>query len=63
MKTIKMIVELTYDDDMMHGQERESIYWFENDILFQKADGEELTLHSNEIGDTVGTIKVLKVLI
>lgn len=61
MKTIKLVVELTYDDNVMHGTEQESIDWFENDILLQKAEGEELLLHSNEIGDTIGTVKVLDI--
>ena len=61
MKTLRMTIELTYDDDMMHGVEQESIDWFENDILLNKAGGEDLLLHSNEIGDTIGTIKVLDI--
>jgi len=61
MKTLRITVELTYDDNLMHGNEQESIDWFENDILMQKAEGEELRLHSTEIGDFIGTIKVLRI--
>lgn len=61
MKTLKLVIELTYDDDAMHGNEQESIDWFENDILLQKVEGEELHMHSNEIGDTIGTVKVLDI--
>ena len=61
MKILRMTVELTYDDDMMHGVEQESIDWFENGILLNKIGGEDLLLHSNEIGDTIGTIKVLDI--
>jgi len=57
MKTIKLTVELKYDDKMMHGDDKESIDWFYNYIL--KKD--KLFLHSNEIGDEVGTIKVLNI--
>ena len=28
MKTIKLLIELTYDEDMMHGEDPESIRWF-----------------------------------
>jgi len=37
MKTLKLVIELTYDEDAVHGNEQESIDWFENDILLQKA--------------------------
>jgi len=61
MKTLKMVIELTYDDDGMHGDDQDSIDWFENDILLQKAEGEELFLHSKEINDTIGAVKVLSI--
>ena len=52
MKTIKLSIELEYDDAVMHGDDNESKAWFYHDILF----GEKLIVHSNEIGDTVGHI-------
>ena len=61
MKTITLTVELTYDPDLIHGDDKEAIEWFENDILRQKAGPELLLLHSNEIGDTIGEIKVLDI--
>lgn len=51
-----MVVELTYNEDVMHGDDPEGIDWFRNALL---APEEELLLHSNEIGDTVGEVKVL----
>jgi hypothetical protein len=53
MKTIKLEIEFTYDPDSMHGNDADSIRWFYRDVL-----GGELILHSNEIGDEVGTVKV-----
>lgn len=62
MKTIKMVVELKYDAKMMHGKDKESIEWFFEDILKSKRKN-DLILHSNEIGDEVGAIKVIKILV
>ena len=59
MKTIKLLVELTYDEDLMHGEDPESIRWFRDEILMCEIR-EGLLLHSNEIGDTVGSIRVLQ---
>lgn len=61
MKTITLTVELTYDPDLMHGDNQDDISWFENDILLQKAGPELLLLHSDYIGDTLGEIKVLSI--
>ena len=61
MKKIKMTIELKYDDKMMHGNNKESRDWFYNDILKSKRKN-DLVLHSNEIGDEIGTVKVLEVL-
>lgn len=56
-----MTIELKYDDKMMHGNNKESRDWFYNDILKSKRKN-DLVLHSNEIGDEIGTVKVLEVL-
>ena len=57
MKTIKLLVELTYNNDIMHGDDPDSIVWFNDEIL-----GNDLILWSNELGDEVGFIKVLEIL-
>jgi len=57
MKTIKLLVELTYNNDTMHGDDPDGIVWFNDEIL-----GDDLILHSNELGDEVGLIKVLEIL-
>ena len=60
MKKIKMIIELNYDAKLMHGDDKESIDWFYKNILGSKRKN-DLSIHSNEIGDEIGTIKVVKI--
>ena len=54
---LTLTIELTFDANAMHGDDPEEREWFFDTILL----GEELILHSNEIGDTVGTVKVLSI--
>lgn len=58
MKKIRMEIELEYDDDTMHGDCEESRQWFLGTILSDRTG--DLLLHSNEIGDEVGTVTVLR---
>lgn len=60
MTTLRMEIELTYDGDIMHGDDPESISWFRDHILMGR-DG-KLLLHSNEIGDEIGAIRGLRIL-
>ena len=62
MKKIKLLVELKYDDKMMYGgdKDKEAKDWFLKDILGSKRKA-DLILHSNEIGDEIGEIKVLEI--
>ena len=57
MKTIKMLVELTYDNNIMHEDDADSIAWFNDEVL-----NGEVVAWSNEIGDELGFIKVLEIL-
>ena len=57
MKTIHLLISLTYDDELMHDDDERGRKWFDKDVL-----GKGLYLHSNEIGDTVGEVKVLPML-
>jgi hypothetical protein len=62
MKMAKKLLDirtvLEYDDDIHGGDEGFS--WFCNDILMSNI-GEDLLLHSNEIGDTIGQVYVREV--
>ncbi len=59
MKTIKLLLELTYEDDIVHGNCPEALGYFYKEVL---GDRIGLMLHSNELGDTIGTVKVLEIL-
>lgn len=57
MKTITLTIELTYDDQMMYLNDMEARDWFFQDILRE----DELSLFSEEMGDEVGSVKVLAI--
>ena len=56
MKKIKLLIELEYDDDIVHGDDPEAIEWFNNELV-----SDHLLLWSNDIGDEIGSIKVLEI--
>jgi hypothetical protein len=60
VKTIRLEIELTYDDDLMHcgDEDQEAKEWFYNSLMFPQ---DLLILHSNEIGDEIGEVKVLSI--
>ena len=60
MRTIRLEIELTYDDDIMHCGERdqEAKAWFYH-VLLEPPD--RLILHSNDIGDAIGEVNVLSI--
>ena len=57
MKKIKFEATLTYDNKIMHGNDKEAIKWFYNNIL-----KDTLILHSNEIGDEIGAVKIKRII-
>ena len=58
MRTIRMTIDLTYDDTVWHGDDEESIAWFKK-LLW----GDDLQLGDfGEAGDTIGRVKVLEVM-
>ena len=59
MKKLLLKIELTYNDKIMHENDKEGLRWFINDVLKSK-DG--LILHSNYIGDELGAVKVIGIL-
>ena len=56
---IQLLIELDYDDRIIHGDDPEAVSWFYDDVL--KGTDELLILHSNLIGDEIGLVKVLEV--
>ncbi len=63
MKKIKLEIELKYDAKMMHNGEKDKVSkeWFFKEILGSKK-GNDLILHSNEICDEIGIVKVIKII-
>ena len=55
---IRMMVELEYEPEIMHGNDQDAKRWFMEHVLL---DPNGLILHSNDIGDSVGTLRVLEV--
>ena len=55
---IKILAELEYDASIMQGNDKIAREWFFHHVL----KGDDLTLHSNEIGDEIGTLHVTKIL-
>ena len=60
MKKILLKIELTYNEKTMHEDDQEGLEWFINGIL-KSEDG--LILQSNYIGDELGEVKVVDVLV
>lgn len=51
---IQLLIELDYDEGMMHSDDPDAKYWFVKEVLCG-----DLILFSNEIGDDVGSVKIL----
>lgn len=56
MKVLRLYIELEYDESVAHGDEPEAIEWFMSDVIH----GDDLSLYSDKIGDTVGSVRVLR---
>lgn len=61
----KLILEIELDyPETIHGDDPEAFLWFRDSILLGAGDeGSELVLHSNEIGDEIGTVKVRSIVL
>jgi hypothetical protein len=55
---VRMEIELEYDTGIMHGDDADSRRWFFEEVL----GGGQLLLHSNEIGDTVGEVRLIRII-
>ena len=58
MRKLKMAIELEYDNRIIHADDDEGRTWFLNSVL---GDVNGLSLFSDEIGDNIGTVRVLSI--
>jgi hypothetical protein len=58
VKTLLITATLEYDDVIMHDNDPESKEWFMGMLKGDAGEG-DLILHSNEIGDSIGVVKVI----
>jgi hypothetical protein len=56
MKKLQIEAVFEYDDEMMYKDDEEGREWFYNLLL-----SDELLVHSNEIGDTIGALNIVKI--
>lgn len=62
MAKLRMIVELEYDADIMYS-DKESYDWFIKEVLGASPNSNDaLFLHSNLIGDELGTVEIISIL-
>jgi hypothetical protein len=56
---VKLTIEVELEDGYILHADDEEREWFETEVL--AGDG-SLLLHSNEVGDTVGTVRKVQIL-
>lgn len=62
MKKLRMVVELEYEDEIMYDKDDPAaVEWFFSEIIFNDTEEGALILHSNEIGDSLGVVRVLQI--
>lgn len=63
MRIITLEVELTYDADMMHGDDPDGVESFRSLVLQNDGVNEEnkLLLHSNFLDDPLGEVRVISI--
>lgn len=54
-KTIRLVVDLTYDTDNMHGDDADSIEWFHNMLLRNDLQ----LIDCGDLGDMIGSVRVV----
>ena len=58
MKTIRLVIDLTYEDDMYNEQDPDELEWFKDLIGPDNAD--LFLFDGGELGDVIGTVKIVK---
>ena len=56
MKTLRIVCDFTYDDELAHGEHKDDKEWF-----FDLICSERLRVLSNEVGDEIGTILIREI--
>jgi hypothetical protein len=56
-----MLIEVECGDFAFDPEDAESVAYFASDVLMNSTEDGALYLHSNEIGDTIGRVRVLAV--
>ena len=58
---VKMLIEVECEDVAFSLDDPDSVQWFGQEVLMNQTEDGALYLHSNEVGDTVGRVRVLVV--
>ena len=58
---VKMLIEVDCENMAFSLDDPDSVQWFGQDVLMNQTEDGALYLHSNEVGDTVGRVRVLVV--
>jgi hypothetical protein len=58
---VKMLIEVDCEDCPFLLDDPASVEWFSQEVLMNQTEDGALYLHSNEVGDTVGRVRVLVV--
>lgn len=53
MRKVKLTITIEVDEQMFGLEDKEGVDWFFNEVL---SDQGILSLHSNDIGDTIGDV-------
>lgn len=56
MKTIRLLIDLTYDNEYMHGSDPAAEWWFEEDVL---GGGSLVLVDRGDMGDDVGNVRII----
>lgn len=58
---LKMLIEVECEYCAFSLDDHDSVQWFGQEVLMNQTEEGALYLHSNELGDTVGRVRVLVV--
>lgn len=56
-KKLRLVIEIEYDPELMHGNDPGAVEWFRSTMI-----NGDLVLHSNDIGDEIGPLRVIRII-